>query len=74
MPQIDHDGLADVDRERQPVVPGAFAVHHDFARCPVDVIQGQGGDLAGTQSESCQQGQDREVPPANGVVPVAGVQ
>ena len=39
--QIGGDRLADVGRQRQPVLAGALAAHHQLAGAPVDVIEPQ---------------------------------
>ena len=72
--QIGRDGAPDIDRQGQAFVPVPFAPHDDLASAPVDVIQFQGGDLAGAQAQSDEHGQDREVTPAGRGAAVTGGQ
>jgi hypothetical protein len=53
--------LTDISRDRQPVGLAALAMNRQLAGPPIDVIQGNGCDLARPQSESRQQHQDREI-------------
>jgi hypothetical protein len=68
------DRLADVDRERQPLLAAALAADHEFARAPVDVLQSQRGDLADAQPQPREQHQDREVAAADRRLAVAAVE
>ncbi len=54
---------ADVGRERESIVTTALTVHDQLPGSPIDVVEGQPGDLAGPQPEACQHQQDGVVPP-----------
>ena len=45
--QIRHDRAPDIDRQRQPLGSVSLAPQGDFTVAPVDVVEPQGGDLAG---------------------------
>jgi hypothetical protein len=45
--KIGHDRLADIGRQRQRVLAAALAVDQQHPGPPVDVVQGDRGDLAG---------------------------
>lgn len=60
--EIAGDRLAHIYRQRQPVLPSAFAVHHQLAGPPVDVIQQQAGHLVPAQPKSHQHDNHGVVP------------
>ena len=62
--QVGDDPLPDIDRQRQPINPVAFAAHGDLAAAPVDVVQAQRGDLTDPQAQAQQHRQDRQIPAA----------
>ena len=72
--QVIGDRLAHVGGQRQPGVVIAFAPHRALPGAPVDVIQGEAGDLPGPQAHPGEQDQDRVVAAPGGAVPVAGRQ
>ena len=74
VPQPVRDRGADVGRERQDVVLAALAADPDLAGAPVDVVQAEPGGFPGPQPEPGQQQDDRVVPLADRLVPVAGGQ
>jgi len=43
--QIVSDGLSDVHGQRQNLVAGTLAVHHQLTCAPVDVVQADRADL-----------------------------
>jgi hypothetical protein len=45
------DRLADIDRERQPLVTTALAGDNQLARAPVQILKPQRGDLANAHPE-----------------------
>jgi len=59
--QVEGQRLSHVGEQWQAVVEPALSVHDDLAGLPAEVIELQCEDLAGAQSESCQEQQDREV-------------
>src|SRR3990172_8728243 len=63
VPQVLGQGFPHVVRNGESVLPFSFPADRDYPRLPIDVIQGQGQNLGGTQSQSRHQEQDRVVPP-----------
>ena len=64
--QVGGQRLADVDGNRQPVAPAALADHDQLTGTPIDVLKGQGRDLAGAQqSQPRHHRQDRVVASAD---------
>jgi len=57
--EIGHQRLADIDRQRQYVLPAALAANEQLAVTPVNVIEPEPGDLACAQPEPRQHQQDR---------------
>lgn len=45
MPQIVHDRLANVDRQRKTIATPTLADGHDFSSPPIDIVQTHLGDL-----------------------------
>jgi hypothetical protein len=68
------DRLADVDRERQPLLAAALAADDQLACAPVDVLKSQPGDLSDALPQPRQQQQDREVAAPDRGRPVAAAQ
>ena len=66
--QIGDDGRADVWRERHPRSLPALGADEHLAGSPVDIIQGEGGDLVGPQAEPGEQHQNGIVAPPHGLV------
>ena len=56
------------------ILPAALAAHQQQPAPPVDVIEPQPSDLAGTQPQPRQQQQDRVVTPADQRAPIAAGQ
>ena len=54
--QVAGDRLADICGQRQPVTAGALADDSDLPGPPVEIVQAQGGDLAGAQPQPHQHG------------------
>jgi hypothetical protein len=67
------DRLADVDWQRETFDAAAFHPHTELTPPPVDIAEPEAGDLTGTQPESRQHRQDREVAPSHGAGTVAAV-
>jgi hypothetical protein len=59
--QIGGDRSADILREWECVVASSFAVHHESASSPVDVIELHRCDLACAKAEADQHEQDRVI-------------
>lgn len=72
--QVGGHGLADIGGQREPLLPVALAADDDRAYSPVDVVQLQASSLTGTQSESCQHREDREIAASDRGATVAAVQ
>ena len=72
--QIGHDRLADIDRQRQGILTAALARAPAAPRPPVEVVEGDRGDLAGPQPEPRQQQQDREIAATDQRAPVTAGQ
>ena len=72
MAQVAGHGLAHVDRQRKTFGTVGFTADDDFSGAPVHILQLQGRNLAGSQPEANQHGQDREVPSADFGAPIAG--
>ena len=72
--QVGHESLADVDRQREALVPIALPHHGDLAAAPVDVLQPQRGHLTGAEPQPGQQRQDRPVTLSDRGSGVAGAQ
>ena len=68
--QVRDQRLADVGRQRQPVLTASLSTDDDLAAAPVNVVQLQRGHLDRAQAEPGQQHQDRVV--ANADRPLAG--
>ena len=68
------DRLTGIGGQREPLAAVTLAAHGELPGSPVDVVQAQRGDLAGTQPEPGHQGQHREVPPPGGGAAVAAGQ
>jgi hypothetical protein len=49
--KIRHERLADIDGQREQILPAAIAAHEQLAATPVDVVEPDRGDLAGAQRE-----------------------
>jgi hypothetical protein len=64
------DRLADIGRQRQAFVLWSLAPDEQLAIAPVDVVQTQGGHLAGTQPQTREQHQHGEVTPPESAPPV----
>jgi len=73
-PNIGNERVADVRRERHPIATASFAVDHDLAASPVNVIEAESGDLSGPQPETDQQQQDSVVAAADGRATVAATE
>ena len=71
--QIGDDGVADLLRQRQPVLAPTLAAHGDTAVLPVDGIEGQLGDLAGAQPQPGEQEEYCPVPGPNCILIFARV-
>jgi hypothetical protein len=74
VPEPGRDRLAGARRERHPVLAAALVVHRDQAGMPVQVVQGQGRDLAGPQAEPGQEHDDGVIPPPGSRGTVAAAQ
>ena len=72
--QIAHQRLADIDRHREPILPPALAVDQSLAGMPIEIVQPQRSDLAGTQPQTHHQEQDRVVAPTDRPPPIAASQ
>jgi hypothetical protein len=72
--QIRSDRLTDVPGQWQTFVTICFAMHHDLAGSPIDVVERKLGDFGRPQAETDQHGQDREVAAAIQGAVVAGCQ
>ena len=66
--------VADVDGHGKPLLASALAADDDLPMAPLDVGQLQCRHLPGPQPEADQQGQHREVPPAERAAPVTARQ
>jgi hypothetical protein len=53
--QVDHDGFTDIDWQRQVCPTSTLAPDGDSAAVPIDVVQIQRNDLAGSQSQASEQ-------------------
>jgi len=50
--QVRRQGLAHIRRQRHPIVKQTFTSNDDFAGSPIDVIDLESNDLAGTEPET----------------------
>ena len=70
--QVSDDRLADISRQRQPLLATALAAHDELAGPPVEVVEPKRGHLAGPQPEPRQQREDGVIAHADVGVPIAG--
>ena len=56
--EVDGHGFADISGKRKTIVIAALAPHHQHASPPIDVIELQGDDFAGSQAQAGQQKND----------------
>lgn len=61
MGEVGDEGLADIYRQRETFDASALAVHDEFSRPPVDIVELQPGHLGSAQTETRQQDQHRIV-------------
>ena len=74
MTQVGNDGCADISRHRDPCPLPALCANEHLAGSPIDIVQGQGRDLVGTQAELGEHHQDSVIPPPHGACPIATVE
>ena len=70
--QVSDDRLADINRERQPFRAPALPDDHQLPRAPINVLQRERRNLAGSHAEPREHRQDREVAPAAARLTVTG--
>ena len=72
--QIRDERVADVNRQRHPVLPVTFAVYQQLARPPIDVVELDRGDLPGAQPQPPEQQQDHQIPASDRALGIAARQ
>jgi len=73
MVQVGDGSCANVWRHRHPRSLPTLGANEDLAASPVDIIQGEGGDLVGPQPEPGQHHEDGVVPPPQCHRPIATI-
>jgi hypothetical protein len=74
VPQVVHDSLADVVRQRQHLLTLPLATDEELTRPPVDVTELQPGHLPSAEPQADEQRQDRVVPTSGAAMPIATAQ